>query len=178
MSRLRTALEQRLLSGYSAYYDITPFPEGSPLVAQCAYHSRDEQYVLVRKAKLWGIENHEYLYLYSVPILDETLLEQIFQQTLADGEPRVRPHAEHMSTFLTAVIVCEQAQKEALQKLRSLKKHRDYKLSLHGWMEFRIAAVDLSTGEIVANRSGKPLIQGLTQQLARVTSIIGEEKNQ
>ena len=48
------------------------------------------------------------------------------------------------------------------------KKHRrEFKLSLHGWMEFRIAAVDLSTGDIATNRSGKDLGKSLSGLVAR-----------
>ena len=70
----------------------------------------------------------------------------------------------------------DSAEPQALAKLRKLKKRREYKLSLHGWMEFRIAAVDVSTGEVTVNRSGKAIQKDLKRLTARVISKhLGEE---
>lgn len=157
----------RLKRAYAAYYDIEDIEDGTPLKALCAYHMRDSQYVLVKKAELWAAENHEYLYLCAVDHLDEGAVDQIFQRVLEDGEPRVHPHIQHMYTYLTAVTLYDSAEPQALAKLRKLKKRREYKLSLHGWMEFRIAAVDLSTGDIATNRSGKDLGKSLSGLVAR-----------
>ena len=98
---------------------------------------------------------------------------------LEDGMPRIRPHSQHMCTYLSAVVLCDQADPDALAQLQKLKKHRDFKLSLHGWMEFRIAAVDLSTGEITTNRAGKPFGKDLKRMVERViANHKGEEKTQ
>ena len=168
---------ERLKGIYSAYYDIEPVEDGTPLKAVCAYHMRDSQYVLVKKAELWAAENHEYLYLWSLDRLDTAAVEEIFHRVLEDGEPRVKPHAQHMYTYLTAVVLYDSADPAALARLKKLKRRREYKLSLHGWMEFRIAAVDLSTVEIAANRSGKAVEKDLKRLVERIVSKHkGEEK--
>ena len=167
MSQLRENLVERLKKAYSAYYDIEEIQDGSPLKALCSYHLRDSQYVLMKQAELWAAETHEYLYLYSLPRLDFTSLVELQARTLEDGMPRIRPHSQHMCTYLSAVVLCDQADPDALAQLQKLKKHRDFKLSLHGWMEFRIAAVDLSTGDIATNRSGKDLGKSLSGLVAR-----------
>ena len=154
MSELRDTLLARLSEAYTAYFDVEPVQDGSPLKALCAYHSRGSQYVLIKKAELWAAETHEYLYLYSLPRLDFTSLVELQARTLEDGMPRIRPHSQHMCTYLSAVVLCDQADP-------------DFKLSLHGWMEFRIAAVDLSTGDIATNRSGKDLGKSLSGLVAR-----------
>lgn len=176
MSQLREMLEQRLLDGYRAYYDVEPMDDGSSLKALCAYHSRDAQYVLSKKAQLWAAENHEYLYLFSLPRLDAAGAGQIFERALEDGMPRIRPHSQHMCTYLTAVVLCDSAAPDALELVKKMKKHQDFKLSLHGWMEFRIAVADLSAKEIAANRCARDLARGLRPFVDSVTKIIGEEK--
>ena len=103
MSQQRELLEQRLLQADRAYYDVEVLDQGE-LRARCDYHSRQSQYVLVKKAELWAAESHEYLYLYSVPRLTARRVEEIFQAVLDDGTPRVKPHAEHMCTHLTALV--------------------------------------------------------------------------
>ena len=180
MSQRSEKAIEGLIKACAAYYDIEEIHDGTPLKALCAYHMRDSQYVLVKKAELWAAENHEYLYLWDAEQLDTALVEEMFRRTLADGEPRVRPHSQHMYTYLTAVALYDSAQPDALERLKKLKKRREFKLSLHGWMEFRIAAVDLSTGEITVNRAGKALAKDLKRLTDRIISAnqIGEEKTQ
>ena len=168
MSQRSEKAIEGLIKACAAYYDIEEIHDGTPLKALCAYHMRDSQYVLVKKAELWAAENHEYLYLWDAEQLDTALVEEMFRRTLADGEPRVRPHSQHMYTYLTAVALYDSAQPDALERLKKLKKRREFKLSLHGWMEFRIAAVDLSTGEITVNRAGKALAKDLKRLMARM----------
>ena len=60
MFQLSHAVLEGLKSAYTAYYDIEEFEDGTPLKALCAYHNRDSQYVLVKKAELWAAESHEY----------------------------------------------------------------------------------------------------------------------
>ena len=170
MSQRSEKAIEGLIKACAAYYDIEEIHDGTPLKALCAYHMRDSQYVLVKKAELWAAENHEYLYLWDAEQLDTALVEEMFRRTLADGEPRVRPHSQHMYTYLTAVALYDSAQPDALERLKKLKKRREFKLSLHGWMEFRIAAVDLSTGEITANRAGKALAKDLKRLTDRIIS--------
>ncbi len=170
MSQLSQKAVERLKQAYAAYYDVEPVEDGTGLKALCSYHSRDSQYVLVKKAELWAAENHEYLYLWEMDHLDEEAAAEIYRRVLEDGTPRVKPHSQHMSTYLTAVALCGSADPKAMAAVKKMKKHRDFKLSLHGWMEFRIAVVDLSTAEVAVNRSGKVFEKDLMRLLRPVIS--------
>lgn len=106
-------------------------------------------------------------------------MDAAYQRVLEDGEPRVKPHAQHMYTYLTALVLYDSADPAALAQLKKLKRRREFKLSLHGWMEFRIAAVDCSTGEFTVNRSGKLILKDLKRLTDRIISHYkGEEKTQ
>ena len=170
MSQFSEQVLEGLKKAYAAYFDIEEIDDGTTLKARCGYHMRDSQYVLVKKAELWAAESHEYLYLWDAGHLDLDGVEEIFRRTLDDGEPRVKPHAQHMYTYLTAVALYDSADPDALNRLKKLKKRREFKLSLHGWMEFRIAAVDLSNGEITVNRAGKALAKDLGRLTGRIIS--------
>ena len=180
MSQFSEQVLEGLKKAYAAYFDIEEIDDGTALKARCGYHMRDSQDVLVKKAELWAAETHEYLYLWDAGHLDLDGVEEIFRRTLDDGEPRVKPHAQHMYTYLTAVALYDSADPDALDRLKKLKKRREFKLSLHGWMEFRIAAVDLSTGEITVNRAGKAMGKDLKRLTDRIISVNqkGEEKTQ
>ena len=69
-----------------------------------------------------------------------------------------------------------QADEQALRVLQKKKHRREFKLSLHGWMEFRIAAVDLSTDEISTNRAGREFKKSLRPFVEAAKKFnIGEE---
>lgn len=180
MSQLSVKVIEWMKNAYAAYFDVEEIDDGTALKALCAYHLRDSQYVLVKKAELWSAECHEYIYLWDAGHLDTNLVDEVFCRTLKDGEPRVKPHAQHMYTYLTAVVLYDSAQPEALAQLKKLKKRRNYKLSLHGWMEFRIAAVELPTANITTNRAGMRPAKDLKRMVERIIYAhqIGEEKTQ
>lgn len=178
MTNLQQSLFARLQESFRAYYDITPFPDGAnDLYMRCDFHSRNSRYVLSKKAELWAAETHEYLYVYIVDTLCEDMLARILSQTLDDGTPRIKPHSQHMSTTLTALVLCQNIQPDAKKKLEKTKKRQEFKLSLHGWMELGIAAIDLSGGEISTNAAARSLKKDLKGIVAREIqySNLGEE---
>ena len=126
MSQRSETVLEGLKKAYTAYFDIEEINDGTALKARCDYHMRDSQYVLVKKAELWAAESHEYLYLWDAGALDTAGVEEIFRRTLEDGEPRVRPHAQHMYTYLTAVALYDSADPDALAQLKKLKKRREF----------------------------------------------------
>ncbi len=166
---------QQLLEQYTPYFDITIYEDGSndnhPLKATCVYHSRSEKYVLSKKAQLWAAETNEYLYIFSMERLTMDTYHDCCEQALELGMQLVQPHAEHMYSYITAIILCDEADTDALQALQQYKKSKNFKLSLHGWMEYRIAAVvtdmpnAIERTSIVANKSGKD-VKTFLQNLA------------
>jgi len=156
---------ERLLRSYRAYFDITPIDDGTFLAATCIYHERSEKYVLTQRAKLWAAETNEYLYVFSLPELTLENYEQCRERAMELGMELVHPHSEHMYSYITAVILCDTARPEALQALRRYKKTINFKLSLHGWMEYHIAAVELTTAGFTANRAGRELKKQLQKVL-------------
>lgn len=157
MSLTHEQMTHALLNAYEAYYDITRVDDGSALVATCDFHQTDERYVLVKRAKLWSAQTHEYMFIFHVPELTMDSLAQCREFALTKGMEKIHPHPEHMCSYITAILLCDKAQPDALELLERYKKSVSFKLSLHGWMEYRIAAVDLSTAEVFANRKGKEI---------------------
>ena len=170
-------LTQALLNSYEAYYDIARVDDGSPLLATCDFHSTSERYVLVKRAKLWAAETNEYVFLFHVPELTMDSLAACRDLALEQGMKKIRPHSEHMYSHITAILLCDTAQPDALELLERYKKSASFKLSLHGWMEYRIAAVDLSTAEVFVNRKGKDVKKSLCRIIDFETKRkSGEEK--
>lgn len=177
MSLTHEELLQALLRSYEAYYDTARVDDGAPLLATCDFHSTSERYVLTKKAKLWAAETNEYVFLFHVNELTMDSFARCRDLALERGMEKIHPHPEHMYSHITAILLCDTAQPDALELLERYKKSASFKLSLHGWMEYRIAAVDLSTAEVFTNRKGKELKKSLRRVIDFETKrISGEEK--
>ncbi len=77
------------------------------------------------------------------------------ERTLKAGLAAIRPHKEHMSSFVTLVVLAETIDPEAKKVLKKTRFHKNYRLSLHGWMEFHIAAMECSTRSFLSNPAGR-----------------------
>jgi len=92
-------------------------------------------------------------------------------RALAQGLSRIHPHLDHKSSFVTAVFVCDHVGKDAASAIAHTRIHKDFWFSLKGWMDFRAAALDLSTGEATVNSAAKDLKDFLLGNLAKCNSI-------
>ena len=148
----RTRMLAKLDDAYRVYFDAVPVEEPLPLLAaRYDFHSADECFVLSRKVRLWRAETHEFVYVFSVPELSAEVYETCRGKALELGMARIRPHLEHRSSFITALFVCDSMTEDSAGALRRTRH------SLHGWMDFRAAAVSLATGAVAVNRAGREL---------------------
>lgn len=158
MSVSRTRMLAKLRDAYTVYFDEAPVDAHTPGLAACyAFHSVDECFVLSRKVKLWRAEINEFVYVFSLPELHADLYETCRGKALELGMAQIRPHLEHRSSFITALFLCDSVSAEAAKAVQKTRGHKDFLFSLHGWMDFRAAALDLATGAVSVNRAGREL---------------------
>ena len=119
-------LDALLATLAAASFDAERQDGPGSLRATCAFHRRDEAYVLHRKATLWAAETHEYVQVHCLPRLDMAAWERIRDGALAWGQERIRPHDEHMASYVSVIILC-----------------RSFWLGLRGWMRLRALALIL-----------------------------------
>ncbi len=175
----RSIWVQRLLEQYTSQFDIITYDCGfdgnEALQAACVYHSRSEKYVLSKKAQLWAAETNEYLYIFSLDKLTMDTYQTCRDQALHLGMQLVQPHAEHMYSYITTIILCDEADTDVLQALQKYKKSKNFKLSLHGWMEYRIAVVVNDSTAVFANKSGKDVKTFLQKFAKNMTSALDRQ---
>ena len=159
MIKDRSVILERLFVSYSAWYDVSPGDMGSglPLKALCLHRSRSERFVLSKKARLWAVEVNDYLYLFSMPKLEKDQAETCVLFSIEDALPRVKPHKEHMYSFITALFVADEAEKDALSFIRWRRFMKSYKLGLQGSSPLKTAALDIGREKIVTNNMGRDL---------------------
>ena len=148
---------EKLINAYSHHYDIERdvVIDGVSFPAMAIYYLRDENYLINKKHVLNAVENHEYVYFYLTDHLDAETLQNKIDFTRNDGLGRIKPHKEHMSSMVTMVILADTIDPEAKALIKKTRFRKNYRLALHGWMEYQIAAMEISTNSFLSNPAGK-----------------------
>ena len=60
-----------------------------------------------------------------------------------------------MSSFVTLVILADTIDPEAKALIKKTRFRKNFRLALHGWMEYHIAAMEISTNSFLSNPAGK-----------------------
>ena len=155
----RPLILEKLLRIYGASYDVFPGDMDSalPLYAMCIHRSRSEKFVLSKKAKLWAVELDDYFYVFSLPKLNKWQAEECVLFSIENALPRVKPHNEHMYSFITVVFIADEAEDDALKFIRWRKFNKSYKLGFYGSSPLKAAALDIEREKIVTNGMGRDL---------------------
>ncbi len=147
----------RLLPSYTRYYDVIKENVQPPFAAEAAFHSHDEQFVLVRSARISESDSHEYVFFAAVEALDAAALSTLEDTAWERGLARVRPHMNHRNSDVTLVILAGHIAPDAKLALKKSRRSKSYKHSLHGWSCYRVIAFETSSGDLVHNRLGRDL---------------------
>ena len=136
-------LDALLATLAAASFDAERQDGPGSLRATCAFHRRDEAYVLHRKATLWAAETHEYMQVHCLPRLDMAAWERIRDGALAWGQERIRPHDEHMASYVSVIILCRTWHQDAAAAVERCRVCKSFWLGLRGWMRLRALALIL-----------------------------------
>ena len=159
MATERTLQEylDQLLEAYSHHYnverDVTV--EGGSYPAAATFFLRDENYFFSKKKVISAVEQFDYTYFYLTEHLDAAAAQAQLDLALKTGMSRVRPHKEHKSSYVTLVILANTIDPEAKKLIQKTRFTKNFRLALHGWMEYHIAAMETSTNSFLSNPAGK-----------------------
>lgn len=146
-----------LLKAYSYSYEITRDVqvEGDSFPAAAFFFLRDEHYLVRRDMRLYATEQHEYAYFAVADHLDAAGLQRQIDLSLKAGLAQVKPHKEHMCSYVTLVILAETIAPDAKKLLKRTRFHKNFRFTFHGWMEYHIAAMECSTMSFFSNPAGR-----------------------
>ncbi|WP_300774899.1 hypothetical protein [uncultured Desulfovibrio sp.] len=120
-----------------AGFDVRPANGGGLLCASAAFHQRGEGYFLSKRATLWAAESHEHLFIYRMARLTPPQWSDIRQDALERGMERIRPHDEHMVSYVSALVLCDELDAEAAEAVRRTRYSKSFWWGLRGWMRLR-----------------------------------------
>lgn len=155
MEENRAELLERVLTVYGNWYNIDRKDEAeAPLVASGVFDEHGEAFMLIKKAKMWTADRHEYTFFFSVPHLDTACYEACLAKARELGEPMVKPGPNHMCSYVVMVILCDDADEAALAALKKCRIRKSFQFSLQGWMEVHTAAIEVGKASVTANSDG------------------------
>lgn len=168
---METALQERLkklLDAYSHQYDISLDVEAEGVIwpATATYYLRDENYLISKQHVLSAVEQHEYLYFYLTDHLTAADLESRIGLSKRAGLGRVRPHKDHMFSNVGLVVLANTIDPEARKLIKKTRFRKNYRLSLYGWTEYQLAAMEVSTNCFYSNPAGLGARKILEQNFA------------
>lgn len=157
MQYTRESALDRLLEGYSLYYNITKLKDGElPLAAVCEFFEHAEKYVISRQANLWAANCEEFVYLFTLEHLTKEEFEKCRDFAHEDGMKRAHIGPGHMYTYITPIFLCDTCEEDARRALKKCRIYKSFRFSVHGWMDFHTAVLEiLSDNRITTNKSGR-----------------------
>lgn len=160
-------LLERLLAAHEAWFDVSRDYgfAGRTFAGYAEFHSHGEQYVLVKRAKLWEVDTHEYLFLQTEEHLDTGTLTQLVSFMKEEALSKVQPRPNHMSSYLSLVVIADAVDDDVKRIARTTRFRKNFRLGLQGWADLRLAVVDLSHSDVVTNAAGKDLVRTLEANL-------------
>jgi hypothetical protein len=148
-------LSQRYKSYFDVHRDYELLGEKLDIFAEFKVHS--EKFFLVKSVKVFSFDNFEYCLVkclnHEISIND---LDNYSNYLINVTNKIVKPSSEHMSTFLSGIIISEKGfSQEVITKAQKFKYSKDFLFTLKGWCDVRLILVDLARNDVITNSSGK-----------------------
>ncbi|MCR3954872.1 MAG: hypothetical protein NUK57_01160 [Gudongella sp.] len=160
-------LEKKLMRNFDVFRDHVANNEEYDLFAR--YHLRAEKYFLTKSAKIYAMENNEYIFVKMVENLDNNEFERFADSMVRSIDELVVLHDEHMSSVITGVILVDKPleliEDKVLKRIKKFKYHKGFSFGLKGWVDIRIIVTSLNDGSNIANKKGREVseIYGFTR---------------
>lgn len=148
---------ERVLRSYQTYYNIKTEAVEPPFAAEAIFGSHNEQYFLIKKAKVADIDTNETVYFATEESLSKERLLELDAIAWERGIANVQPSSHHRNSDVVLIILTAHAGEDALAQVKKCRHYQSYLWGFHGWSNYRLIVAELSSGRIVHNRHGQIL---------------------
>ena len=162
---------EKLLPSYEGYYDVKRENVLHPFAAEAVFISHQEQYFLVHSAKLSDIDSTEHIYFATEQNLSLQRLQELSKDAWENGIKNVQPYYGHRNSDITVIVICENSEPDVFKNCKKIKYSKTYKFMLHGWSNFKLAVVCLSSGKAASNWQGGDLKTFLLKALKKAGAV-------
>ena len=148
---------ESVLKSYTRFYNIKREEVEPPFDAEAEFISHNEQYILIKSAKIADMDSNEFVFFKTEERLTSGRLSELENIAWETGLSRVIPGPGHRNSDVTLVIIADSIDEDAFKLAKKIKHSKSYKFTFHGWSNFKLIAIDLSTGRLTYNRHGQVL---------------------
>lgn len=148
---------EKVLHSFERYYSINKENVTQPFAAEAEFISHNEQYFLVKSAKIANIDSNEYVYFALTETLSKDKFLEFDEKAWNTGISRVHPYSGHRNSDVTLVIIADKIEDEVKSLIKKTKHSKSYKLTFWGWSNYKLVSLELSTDQLFSNRLGKDL---------------------
>ena len=157
---------EKLLKAFSGYYSINTEDPYPPFDAEAEFRMHNEQYLLIRSAKITEYDSAEFVYFAKAEELDPAAYAQLDELAWNHGMSRVVVGENHRNSDVTLIILTEKLDPSLVRSIRKNRRYKSYRMTLKGWSDYRLAVYEVSTGRLVTNSKGdslKQTFEGITK---------------
>jgi hypothetical protein len=150
-------VKDKLLKSYSTYYNIKTEDPTAPFFAEASFKAHNEQFFLVKSAKLSEFDSKEFVFFAYVEDLNDKNLAELDEKAWTEGLGRAEIKENHRSTDVVLIILAERFAEGMQKSVRKMKHSKSYRFGLYGYSNYKLVAYELSSGMACSNRMGKDL---------------------
>lgn len=169
----------RLLRSHEVYFDVSHGYEyaGRSFAGYAEFRSHSEQFVLVKRAKLWEADAFEYIFFDVIDHADVAYVDEAIRFMTTKAIEKIVPDENHMTSIISLVTIADSTTNEACAHIKKARFRKNFKLGLRGWADLRIALIDLSSMEVVTNGMGKEMKPTLLSCLQAAAACKGDDRS-
>ncbi len=146
-----------LLPLFRNYYNIKTEDVEPPFEAEAAFESHNEQYYLVKAAKVADVNINEYVYFAKCDTLGADDFKTFDEEAWNRGVAKAKPGYDHRNTDVTLYIVADKIEDDIKKQIKKTRRYKSWKWGFNGWSNYRLVAIECSTGKAFYNHQGKSL---------------------
>ena len=161
---------EKVLKAFEGYYTVKREKVSPPFSAEALFLQHEERYFLSRSIRLSESDARELVYFAAEEVLDGKKAAQLEETAWNKGIARVVPEWGNRGTDITLIILTKQLKEEARDVIRKANRSRGFALSLKGWSNYRLVAMELPSGTEVHNRLGRETAETLCNILLHTGS--------
>ena len=144
-----------LLPLFYNYYNVNTDSPDEPFAAEATFNSHNEQYYLIKAAKVADVNINEYVYFAKCDRLDTQSLSELDRTAWERGLAKVKPGYDHRSTDVSLFIISDTIDDQARKLIRKMRHYKSYKWGFNGWSNYRLVAIECSEGKAFYNHQGR-----------------------
>lgn len=148
---------EKILHSFEKYYSIKKENVTPPFVVEADFISHNEQYFLVKAAKIANIDSNEYVYFALTSSLTMENFLQYDNTAWTTGLSHVKPYSGHRNSDVTLIIIADSIDEQVKSIIKKTKHSKSYKFSFWGWSNYKLVSMELNTNQLFSNRLGKDL---------------------